>query len=252
MACKSASRYSRSVSIFFCASGVSGGILPSGGSTTSEVRRPVGLTDMNTALYAPATSRSVPFCWRGRSSMTARCSSNAALSSSVKNSFPAYLAAVAKASDRRRSRYPAGPVRPTGSWPPGLWPLRPLPSSRPARRQELLPASGARSRPEHRGLPDQLENSSPHLKLLLLAHQRDREASIRLSSTSMDVLESLIRRRSEALTVPRGRLVHRRPRRSAARCHLRANTRRRCRTTRGRARAWPRPPRRARFPLLPA
>jgi len=51
-------------------------------------------------------------------------------------------------------------------------------------------------------------------------------------------------------TAPRGRLVHPR-RRSAAQCHLRASTRRRCHTTRGRARAWPRPLRRARFPPLP-
>src|SRR5687767_3354467 len=53
--CSSASRYSRSSSFLFIASGVSEGILPSGGSTTREVRRPVGFTDWNTALYAPAT-----------------------------------------------------------------------------------------------------------------------------------------------------------------------------------------------------
>ena len=39
----SASWNSRISARFFCASGVSGGIFPSGGSTISEVRRPVGL-----------------------------------------------------------------------------------------------------------------------------------------------------------------------------------------------------------------
>ena len=64
--------------------GVSGGIRPSGGSTMSDVRRPVGLTDWNTALYAPATSRSLPRSTRwSRRSSPARCLSSSARSSSV-------------------------------------------------------------------------------------------------------------------------------------------------------------------------
>ena len=67
MFCRSARRNSRSSRFRSCACGVSAGIRPFGGSTTSDVRRPVGFADVNTALYAPATS-----CWLPRSTRRLR------------------------------------------------------------------------------------------------------------------------------------------------------------------------------------
>src|SRR3954463_13020275 len=49
VACIRASVYSRIASRFFCSSAVSGGILPSGGSTIIEVRLPVRRCEVKTA-----------------------------------------------------------------------------------------------------------------------------------------------------------------------------------------------------------
>ena len=58
----------------------------------SEVRAPVCLTDINCALYAPATSSSVPRSTRlSRPSSAARSLSSSARCASVKNSWFAYL-----------------------------------------------------------------------------------------------------------------------------------------------------------------
>jgi len=77
----------------FCASGVKAGILPSGGSTISDVRRPVCFRNWKTALYAPATSSCVPRTVRlSLPGSDARCLSSSAISASVKNSRPAYFA----------------------------------------------------------------------------------------------------------------------------------------------------------------
>src|SRR3954451_13702291 len=64
---------------------------PLGGSTTSDVRRPVGFADVNTALYAPATSWALPRLARSlRPASAAAFSSRAVRSSSVKKSLSAY------------------------------------------------------------------------------------------------------------------------------------------------------------------
>ena len=66
---------------------------PSGGSTISDVRRPVCLRLRNTELYAPATSSSVPRTERvSLPGIAERILSSSAISASVKNSRPAYFA----------------------------------------------------------------------------------------------------------------------------------------------------------------
>ena len=86
--CSSVSRNSRSRLAVALAYGVSAGMRPFAGSTTIDVRRPVGLTDVNTALYAPAASRSDP---RGarllRPMLPDRASSCLARSASVNSSL---------------------------------------------------------------------------------------------------------------------------------------------------------------------
>ena len=79
----------------FCASGVSGGILPSFGSMMSEVRL-VAITffprPVNASLYAPSTSAVEPRSSRAlRPGAADAFCSRSATSSSVRNSRPAYL-----------------------------------------------------------------------------------------------------------------------------------------------------------------
>ena len=87
VACSSATRKARSAAARSVASGVIDGTRPSGGSTMSDVRRPVRFIDMKSELYAPATSSSVPRSTRrSRPRSATRSLSSSARSSSVKNS----------------------------------------------------------------------------------------------------------------------------------------------------------------------
>ena len=123
---------------------MSAGIRPFGGSTTCDVRRPAGFAEVNTALYAPATS-----CWLPRSARRLRpmaperCASCAARSWSVKNSLFAFSAlrsnGVVNSSSQIpwRSGWPhavfgAGPVAAAVR----AWPLEPGP------RQKRATAAG--------------------------------------------------------------------------------------------------------------
>src|SRR5690349_17123274 len=102
----------------FNASGVRGGILPSGGSTISDVRLLV------TYPSKPAVSpKAVKFdnvrsgSFGGRS--YSRCSPDfwaAATSSSVRNSLPAYLAGRSKGVKVSLVQYPCKSGLPSGVW----------------------------------------------------------------------------------------------------------------------------------------
>src|SRR5262249_37174150 len=93
VACIRARRNSWSIALIFRASSVSDGIRPLGGSTIIEVRAPVRLWDLNTSLYEPETSNSVPRSARlSFPGSAARALSNSACCVAVKNSWLAYLA----------------------------------------------------------------------------------------------------------------------------------------------------------------
>ena len=150
----SASRNSRSAVARACASSVSGGLLPFGGSTINDVRRLMCLNDKNTLLYAPATSRSLPRCPRLSPSAfccplsrPARCSSSSACSSSVRYARFPYRSDRSKGVSNSsvqmpwRSGSPHG-VRREGSdcVPVAVCPVRPTWVTRPT---NTLATSGA-------------------------------------------------------------------------------------------------------------
>src|SRR5258707_15057641 len=122
-------RNSRSAAAIFCASGVSRGIRPSGGSTISDVRAPTCLLDTKTAwLYARGTSNSVPRS-AGLASpySTDRCLSSSSRCASVKNSWLAYFGGRCKAVSNSSVQMPCRSGSPQGVF--SATPTLPSPAS---------------------------------------------------------------------------------------------------------------------------